>query len=93
MIVSRLWWPQEARKELRRGLGDLILDLGYLYNRHTLAQSVSPIPTTLSPVSVDSFDAASDVERASETTHLLSPQRTLMGEQREEQLSKEFMSM
>ncbi|TIB78009.1 hypothetical protein E3Q23_00950 [Wallemia mellicola] len=93
MIVSRLWWPQEARKELRRGLGDLILDLGYLYNRHTLAQSVPPLPTTLSPVSVDSFDAASDVERASETTHLLSPQRTLMGEQREEQLSKEFMSM
>ncbi|EOR01749.1 hypothetical protein E3P92_00705 [Wallemia ichthyophaga] len=93
MIVSRLWWPVEARKELRTGLGDLILDLGYLYNRHTLAQSVSPVPFCLSPQSVDSFDLASEAERASETTNLLSPQKTMMGEKREEQISKEFMSM
>jgi hypothetical protein len=42
VIVSRIWWPSEARRELGVGLSDFLLDLGWLYNRLVMTYSVSP---------------------------------------------------
>ncbi|KAL4253307.1 Intracellular Vesicle Transport-Associated [Abortiporus biennis] len=32
-IVSRYWWPTEARRELSKALGDFCLNIGWLYTR------------------------------------------------------------
>ncbi|KAH8107675.1 Fusaric acid resistance protein-like-domain-containing protein [Cristinia sonorae] len=32
-IVSRYWWPTEARRELSKGLGEFCLNVGWLYTR------------------------------------------------------------
>ncbi|CAL1706087.1 unnamed protein product [Somion occarium] len=32
-IVSRYWWPTEARRELSKALGDFCLNMGWLYTR------------------------------------------------------------
>jgi hypothetical protein len=32
LIVSRVWWPSEARRELGVGLSDFLLDVSWLYN-------------------------------------------------------------
>ncbi|OBZ71051.1 Uncharacterized protein C26F1.08c [Grifola frondosa] len=32
-IVSRFWWPTEARRELSKALGDFCLNMGWLYTR------------------------------------------------------------
>ncbi|KAI0676139.1 Fusaric acid resistance protein-like-domain-containing protein [Trametes maxima] len=32
-IVSRYWWPAEARRELSRALGEFCLNMGWLYTR------------------------------------------------------------
>ena len=97
IIISRLWWPQQARKELRMGLGDLVLDLGYLYNRYTLAQStMTYLPFVQSPQSSTySLNDDEDIERGinEHSTLLSSPQTSLIGEREEESLSKEFMAM
>jgi hypothetical protein len=42
VIVSRIWWPSEARRELGVGLSDFLLDLGWLYNRLVMTYSVPP---------------------------------------------------
>ncbi|PVF97453.1 hypothetical protein CPB86DRAFT_706963 [Serendipita vermifera] len=42
LIVSRTWWPSEARRELGVGLSDFLLNLGWLYNRLVMTYSVPP---------------------------------------------------
>lgn len=42
LIVSRIWWPSEARRELGVGLSDFLLNLGWLYNRLVMTYSVPP---------------------------------------------------
>lgn len=41
-VVSRLWWPAEARRELGRALGEFCLNLGWLYTRLVASNSFSP---------------------------------------------------
>ncbi|EKM80929.1 hypothetical protein AGABI1DRAFT_56115 [Agaricus bisporus var. burnettii JB137-S8] len=43
-IVSRFWWPSEARKELSKSLGDFCLNIGWLYTRLVASNSYSPEP-------------------------------------------------
>ena len=42
MLVSRIWWPSEARRELGVGLSDFLLNVGWLYNRLVMTYSVPP---------------------------------------------------
>ncbi|TFK20952.1 hypothetical protein FA15DRAFT_672991 [Coprinopsis marcescibilis] len=41
-IVSRLWWPAEARAELSKSLGDFCINLGWLYTRLVASNSFAP---------------------------------------------------
>lgn len=41
-IVSRFWWPSEARGELGRELGDFCLNIGWLYTHLVAANSGTP---------------------------------------------------
>ncbi|KAG1889875.1 Fusaric acid resistance protein-like-domain-containing protein [Suillus subluteus] len=41
-IVSRFWWPSEARRELSRELGDFCLNIGWLYTHLVAANSGTP---------------------------------------------------
>ncbi|KAJ3563310.1 hypothetical protein NP233_g9021 [Leucocoprinus birnbaumii] len=45
-LVSRFWWPSEARRELSRALGEFCLNMGWLYTRLVASNSYSPEPTT-----------------------------------------------
>lgn len=42
LLVSRVWWPSEARRELGVGLSDFLLNVGWLYNRLVMTYSVPP---------------------------------------------------
>jgi hypothetical protein len=42
VIVSRVWWPAEARRELGVALSDFLLNIGWLYNRLVLTYSIQP---------------------------------------------------
>ncbi|KAJ7213027.1 Fusaric acid resistance protein-like-domain-containing protein [Mycena pura] len=42
-LVSRFWWPAEARKELMKGLGEFCLNIGWLYTRLVAANSFAPV--------------------------------------------------
>jgi len=39
-IISRLWWPSEARRELNKELGEFCLNLGWLYTRLAASNSL-----------------------------------------------------
>ncbi|KAI6037545.1 Fusaric acid resistance protein-like-domain-containing protein [Pisolithus marmoratus] len=39
LLVSRFWWPSEARRELSKGLGELCLNMGWLYTRLVASNS------------------------------------------------------
>jgi len=41
-LVSRFWWPAEARRELSKSLSEFFLDLGWLYTRLVASNSFSP---------------------------------------------------
>ncbi|KAL1695057.1 hypothetical protein GGG16DRAFT_86754 [Schizophyllum commune] len=41
-VISRLWWPSEARRELSHALGEFCLNLGWLYTRLVASNSFSP---------------------------------------------------
>ncbi|EPQ57130.1 hypothetical protein GLOTRDRAFT_73697 [Gloeophyllum trabeum ATCC 11539] len=41
-LVSRFWWPAEARRELSKALGDFCLNLGWLYTRLVASNSYAP---------------------------------------------------
>ncbi|KAF8627218.1 hypothetical protein AX15_004480 [Amanita polypyramis BW_CC] len=38
-VISRLWWPSEARRELNNALGEFCLKLGWLYTRLVASNS------------------------------------------------------
>ncbi|KAJ7933967.1 hypothetical protein B0H13DRAFT_2227384 [Mycena leptocephala] len=45
-LVSRFWWPAEARRELSKALGELILlNIGWLYTRLVASNSYAPDST------------------------------------------------
>ncbi|KAF9237441.1 Fusaric acid resistance protein-like-domain-containing protein [Melanogaster broomeanus] len=39
LLVSRFWWPSEARRELTKGLGEFCLNIGWLYTRLVASNS------------------------------------------------------
>ncbi|KAJ7782513.1 Fusaric acid resistance protein-like-domain-containing protein [Mycena maculata] len=41
-LVSRFWWPAEARRELSKALGEFCLNIGWLYTRLVASNSFSP---------------------------------------------------
>lgn len=43
-LVSRFWWPSEARRELSKTLGEFCLNIGWLYTRLVASNSYSPEP-------------------------------------------------
>ncbi|TFK74268.1 hypothetical protein BDN72DRAFT_760046 [Pluteus cervinus] len=43
-IVSRVWWPAEARRELGQALGEFCLNIGWLYTRLVASNSFAPEP-------------------------------------------------
>ncbi|KAH8993429.1 Fusaric acid resistance protein-like-domain-containing protein [Lactarius akahatsu] len=77
-LVSRFWWPSEARRELSKQLGDFCLNIGWLYTRLVASNSFSPE----NPMEV----ADSELDDPNEETALLLP-RTL------NKSVEEFMAM
>ncbi|KAF5374581.1 hypothetical protein D9757_010158 [Collybiopsis confluens] len=41
-LVSRFWWPAEARRELSKALGEFCLNVGWLYTRLVQSNSFTP---------------------------------------------------
>ncbi|KAF8893583.1 hypothetical protein BD779DRAFT_1507033 [Infundibulicybe gibba] len=41
-LVSRFWWPAEARRELGKALGEFCLNIGWLYTRLVASNSFAP---------------------------------------------------
>ncbi|KIK69372.1 hypothetical protein GYMLUDRAFT_35450 [Collybiopsis luxurians FD-317 M1] len=41
-LVSRFWWPAEARRELSKALGEFCLNMGWLYTRLVQSNSFTP---------------------------------------------------
>lgn len=64
-IVSRFWWPSEARRELSRELGDFCLNIGWLYTHLVAANSGVP------RVEDDADEDEPQTQCADETTSLL----------------------
>ncbi|KAH9017314.1 Fusaric acid resistance protein-like-domain-containing protein [Lactarius pseudohatsudake] len=64
-LVSRFWWPSEARRELSKQLGDFCLNIGWLYTRLVASNSFSPE----NPMEV----ADSELDDPNEETALLLP--------------------
>lgn len=58
MVVSRLWWPAEARRELGVALSDFLLNIGWLYNRLVLAYSIQPHSLERTSFNEDGYGAA-----------------------------------
>ncbi|KAJ7354534.1 Fusaric acid resistance protein-like-domain-containing protein [Mycena albidolilacea] len=77
-LVSRFWWPAEARRELSKALGEFCLNIGWLYTRLVASNSYAP----------SSAEVAEEYEGDSETeTGALSPEKKLSNS------IKEFMAM
>ncbi|OCH91682.1 hypothetical protein OBBRIDRAFT_728270 [Obba rivulosa] len=52
-IVSHYWWPVEARRQLSRALGDLCLNMGWLYTRLVAFNSCAETDNHISHEEVD----------------------------------------
>ncbi|KAJ7762513.1 Fusaric acid resistance protein-like-domain-containing protein [Mycena metata] len=76
-LVSRFWWPAEARRELSKALGEFCLNIGWLYTRLVASNSFAADSTE-----VEEEYGASDETRA------LSPQHAKLSHS-----IKEFMAM
>ncbi|KAL1940894.1 hypothetical protein VTO73DRAFT_7935 [Trametes versicolor] len=62
-VVSRYWWPAEARRELSRALGEFCLNMGWLYTRLVAFNSFSDNDLQM--------HAMEDENSPTEETHLL----------------------
>ncbi|TFK54580.1 hypothetical protein OE88DRAFT_1655325 [Heliocybe sulcata] len=83
-IVSRFWWPAEARRELSKALGDFCLNLGWLYTRLVASNSYAP----------DTQDDEDDDDDDAQTPP--TEETALLTDRARKQLSKsirEFMAM
>ncbi|KAF7357929.1 ArAE-2 domain-containing protein [Mycena venus] len=77
-LVSRFWWPAEARRELSKALGEFCLNIGWLYTRLVASNSYAP----------DSREVAEEYDEPESETRALSPEN-----QRLSNSIKEFMAM
>ena len=71
VIVSRVWWPAEARRELGVALSDLLLNIGWLYNRLVLTYSIQP--PAPEPMSFNEEDYGAAARRAGDADPDLEP--------------------
>ncbi|KAK7001339.1 ArAE-2 domain-containing protein [Favolaschia claudopus] len=76
-LVSRFWWPAEARRELSKALGEFCLNIGWLYTRLVTSNSYAP----------DLTDGVEDYEGPENETGALTPEKKLSNS------IKEFMAM
>ncbi|KAJ6456388.1 Fusaric acid resistance protein-like-domain-containing protein [Mycena sanguinolenta] len=76
-LVSRFWWPAEARRELSKALGEFCLNIGWLYTRLVASNSYA----------TDSTEVAEEYEGPDSEVHALSPEKKLSNS------IKEFMAM
>ncbi|KAJ6594590.1 Fusaric acid resistance protein-like-domain-containing protein [Mycena capillaripes] len=76
-LVSRFWWPAEARRELSKALGEFCLNIGWLYTRLVASNSFAP----------DSREVAEEYDGPDSETRALSPEARLTNS------IKEFMAM
>ncbi|KAJ6538778.1 Fusaric acid resistance protein-like-domain-containing protein [Mycena vulgaris] len=77
-LVSRFWWPAEARRELSKALGEFCLNIGWLYTRLVASNSFSP----------DSREVQEEYEDSPGEMRALSPAHTRLSNS-----IKEFMAM
>ncbi|EIN11240.1 hypothetical protein PUNSTDRAFT_61905 [Punctularia strigosozonata HHB-11173 SS5] len=68
-LVSRFWWPTEARRELSKKLGDFCLNLGWLYTRLVAHNSFATDPPRVTNGEDDNDD--DDDDHPTEETSLL----------------------
>lgn len=71
VIVSRVWWPAEARRELGVALSDFLLNIGWLYNRLVLTYSIQPHAPE--PMSFNEEDYGAAARRAGDADPELEP--------------------
>ena len=71
VIVSRVWWPAEARRELGVALSDFLLNIGWLYNRLVLTYSIQPHAPE--PMSFNGEDYGAAARRAGDADPELEP--------------------
>ncbi|KAF7376656.1 ArAE-2 domain-containing protein [Mycena sanguinolenta] len=76
-LVSRFWWPAEARRELSKALGEFCLNIGWLYTRLVASNSYA----------TDSTEVTEEYEGLDSEVHALSPEKKLSNS------IKEFMAM
>ncbi|TFK44661.1 Fusaric acid resistance protein-like-domain-containing protein [Crucibulum laeve] len=69
-VVSRFWWPAEARRELSRALGEFCLNIGWLYTRLVASNSFAPDYHEATGENTDHPESASFLTRHSNTTKL-----------------------
>ncbi|TFY82398.1 hypothetical protein EWM64_g1610 [Hericium alpestre] len=80
-IVSRFWWPAEARRELSKALGEFCLNIGWLYTRLAAANAGSD----------DLLDVVDESESPSELTSLIPRRRnTQLNNSIEQFMAMEF---
>ncbi|KAJ7240156.1 Fusaric acid resistance protein-like-domain-containing protein [Mycena haematopus] len=77
-LVSRFWWPAEARRELSKALGEFCLNIGWLYTRLVASNSYSP----------NSREVAEEYGGPESETHAPSPEHARLTSS-----IKEFMAM
>ncbi|KAJ7502501.1 hypothetical protein B0H11DRAFT_1988806 [Mycena galericulata] len=77
-LVSRFWWPAEARRELSKALGEFCLNIGWLYTRLVASNSFDP----------DSREVEEEYEGPDSETRALSPAHARLSNS-----IKEFMAM
>nr|GAT47657.1 predicted protein [Mycena chlorophos] len=78
-VVSRFWWPAEARKELTKALGEFSLNIGWLYTRLVASNSFAPVAEE---------DEENHVLRSEEELRPLTPARARLSNS-----IKDFMAM
>ncbi|KAF8161056.1 Fusaric acid resistance protein-like-domain-containing protein [Crassisporium funariophilum] len=63
-LVSRFWWPAEARRELSKALSEFCLNIGWLYTRLVASNSFAPEYRQENlDTSEDSPESTSDIAR------------------------------
>ncbi|ETW81116.1 putative aromatic acid exporter [Heterobasidion irregulare TC 32-1] len=80
-VVSRFWWPSEARRELSKALGDFCLNIGWLYTRLVISNSFSPEPER---------HEETDTNVTEETSLIPKRRRTALDNSIEEFMAMEF---
>ena len=73
MVVSRVWWPAEARRELGVALSDFLLNIGWLYNRLVLAYSIDPHALERTSFNEEAYGAAARSGTAGDADPELEP--------------------